>query len=379
MKNSILFILIISLSSCVVSRKDYDKLYHEKHEVENQLHKKNIELISTKLQSKKEIKSLRDSSEIVVDNLKEQLLALDVKIDLLHNEIDRTHFSKSSFLTELEKKDSINSVYLGKLKWIRKQNTELKNQLAVANEEKQLVNKLLLDCKHSKTSDLNKTVGSSSSIVYNKKGYLVFVAKNISKIKMGLKNSSKVIYRSIGNLLDENVGEEIIYASNGGMYLPSHEPQGLYIENGKLLKALDKKEEGYGNFYMQPNGIFMVKNDSAFVIKSTDFKKNKIENISYATQSGPMLLIDGKINPKFAEKSKHLNIRNGVGVNDKNEVVLIKSETPVTFYEMAKFLKDKYGCENALYLDGVISRTYMPEIDKNDFGGDFGVMIYVTK
>ncbi|PTT72029.1 phosphodiester glycosidase family protein, partial [Chryseobacterium sp. HMWF001] len=99
--------------------------------------------------------------------------------------------------------------------------------------------------------------------------------------------------------------------------------------------------------------------------------------IKYATQSGPILLIDGKINPIFKKDSKNINIRNGVGILNDGNIVLIMSKKEVNFYNFASVFKES-GCTKALYLDGFVSRTYCPEQKWTQEDGNFGVMIGVT-
>ena len=160
---------------------------------------------------------------------------------------------------------------------------------------------------------------------------------------------------------------------NGGMYKKDRSPQGIYIENGIIKSEIDTVQNAYGNFYMQPNGIFYITYDNKGVVcKTPDFEYNK--NIKYATQSGPMLLIDGKIHPKFKEGSKYVNIRNGVGILPDGKLLFAMSKQKINFYDFATYFKNA-GCKNALYLDGFVSKTYLPEKNWIDLGGNFGVII----
>ena len=87
---------------------------------------------------------------------------------------------------------------------------------------------------------------------------------------------------------------QLVFAMNGGMFKKGLSPQGLYVENGKMLAPLDTVQDGYGNFYLQPNGVFYLTDDKrAFVVQTRDFVF--ADNIQFATQSGPMLLIDGAL------------------------------------------------------------------------------------
>lgn len=171
--------------------------------------------------------------------------------------------------------------------------------------------------------------------------------------------------------------KELIFAMNGGMYKKDLSPQGLYIEDGKYIIEADTLAKGYGNFYLQPNGIFYLTNKNKPVICTTK-AFSKSNNIKYATQSGPMLLIDGKIHPKFRKGSSNLHIRNGVGVLPNGNILFVLSKKRVNFFDFASYFRQK-GCKNALYLDGYVSRAYLPSKDWEEFDGSFGVIIGETR
>ena len=170
--------------------------------------------------------------------------------------------------------------------------------------------------------------------------------------------------------------EKLLFAMNGGMYKEDNSPLGLYIENGKVLSPLNTKH-GSGNFYLQPNGIFFIdQNKIAGLCKTAAFKNNK--QIDYATQSGPMLVVDGAINNAFTKGSRNTTIRNGVGILPGNIILFAMSKDPVNLYDFANFFK-KAGCSNALYLDGFVSRTYLLEKNWLQTDGNFGMMIGATE
>lgn len=198
-----------------------------------------------------------------------------------------------------------------------------------------------------------------------------------SSIKFYWKDNNGQILRSIQNLKSfiETQNQELKFATNGGMYLKDNSPQGLYIENGATVKSIDTLS-GTGNFYLKPNGIFFItKDDKAIVCENSKFIDD--EQIKFATQSGPMLLIDGEIHPAFKQGSKNLNIRNGVGILPDNKVIFAISTEEVNLYDFAEFLK-KQNCKNALYLDGFVSRAYIPGENWKQLDGNFGVMIGVS-
>jgi uncharacterized protein YigE (DUF2233 family) len=189
------------------------------------------------------------------------------------------------------------------------------------------------------------------------------------------KNKAGENYKNAKNLKTElkKEGKELVFAMNGGMYLPNLDPQGLYVENGKIIKQLDKTQEAYGNFYLQPNGVFLIeKGNKAKVVQIKELKLNN--DVLFATQSGPMLVINGALHPKFNKGSSSLYIRNGVGVLPNGNLLFAISKERINFYDFATYFKEQ-GCKNALYLDGFVSRMYFPSKKWEQTDGGFGVII----
>ena len=184
------------------------------------------------------------------------------------------------------------------------------------------------------------------------------------------KDDNGEILKSIKNLKDYVESKDLIldFAMNGGMFNKDYSPQGLFIQNEQTLSHLDTLD-GKGNFYMKPNGVFYITTDNIpHVCETSDFVDNG--KIKYATQSGPMLIIDGQIHSRFKDGSTNLNIRNGVGILSDNKVVFAMSKTEINFYDFAKFFQS-LGCKNALYLDGFVSKTYLPEKNWTQTDGNF--------
>ncbi|SDJ56760.1 phosphodiester glycosidase family protein [Chryseobacterium jejuense] len=220
-------------------------------------------------------------------------------------------------------------------------------------------------------------VSCKEKIQHDEKFVIYQVNPKKQTVKLYWKNSKDDILKSINNLKKEaeSSNEKLVFAMNGGMFEPDNSPKGLYIENFKTLKSIDTLQ-GSGNFYLQPNGIFYItQSHQPGIIETKKFKPNK--TIQYATQSGPMLLTEGKINPIFQKDSKNLNIRNGVGILENGEIIFVMSKKEINFYSLAQLFKEM-GCKNALYLDGYVSRTYLPEKNWIQIDGNFGVMIGIT-
>ncbi len=170
-------------------------------------------------------------------------------------------------------------------------------------------------------------------------------------------------------------GRQLLFAMNAGMYHEDRSPVGLYIENGHQLKKLSKAD-GPGNFSMKPNGVFYLDGKTAGVVETKAFLKRKLKP-QFATQSGPMLVIDGKLHPRFLKDSTSRNRRNGVGVKG-SKVIFALADTPVTFDAFARVFRDVLKTPNALYLDGSISRLYAPDINRNDIGFAMGPIVAVS-
>ena len=197
-------------------------------------------------------------------------------------------------------------------------------------------------------------------------------------VKLYWKDDSNKVLNDFQNLKSflEKKNQNLLFAMNGGMFMEEFSPLGLYIENQKTLQKLNKSS-GEGNFYLKPNGVFYITKDkTANICKTEDFKASNM--INFATQSGPMLVVDGEIHTAFQKKSTNLNIRNGVGILPNNQVVFAMSKEKINFYDFATYFK-KLGCKNALYLDGFVSRIYYPEKEWVQTDGKFGVMIGVSE
>lgn len=149
-------------------------------------------------------------------------------------------------------------------------------------------------------------------------------------------------------------GTPVILSMNAGMYHEGLGPVGLLIEDGRQLSPAEESD-GEGNFFLKPNGIFLVDGDGgAAVMETGAFLANR-PITRYATQSGPMLVIDGKIHPRFLPDGTSRYTRNGVGVRDANTVVLAISLSGVSLGSFARLFRDELDCPNALFLDGDIS------------------------
>lgn len=186
-------------------------------------------------------------------------------------------------------------------------------------------------------------------------------------------------FESLGRVAGavEEAGETLGFAMNAGMYHPDRSPVGHLIVDGREIRRVITSA-GPGNFGMLPNGVLCWGEGRAQVVESRVYAEAP-PGCRYATQSGPMLVIDGALHPRFLPDSTSFRVRNGVGVRaNGREAVFAISATPVTFHHFARFFRDRLGTADALYLDGRVSRMYAPGIDRRDRGGRFGPIVGVV-
>lgn len=153
----------------------------------------------------------------------------------------------------------------------------------------------------------------------------------------------------------------LVFAVNAGMFHPGFAPVGLFVDHGRTIGKLNL-ENAEGNFFLKPNGVFAITDAGARVLDSSEFPAlaavGGIEKVQLATQSGPLLVIDGKLHPAFRAGSESRLFRNGVGVISAKRVVFAISNEPVNFHEFALLFRDSLGCANALFFDGSVSSVY---------------------
>jgi uncharacterized protein YigE (DUF2233 family) len=157
----------------------------------------------------------------------------------------------------------------------------------------------------------------------------------------------------------EGEGGRLLFAANAGMFDPALKPVGLYVEQGRELTHLNTRS-AHGNFHMKPNGVFYLSADAAAVAETRQFLQQK-PRPQLATQSGPMLVINGRLHPRFNRRSTSLKARDGVGVRADGRVLFAISEGEVSFDAFARLFRDGLNCPNALFLDGGSAATlYVP-------------------
>ncbi len=184
-------------------------------------------------------------------------------------------------------------------------------------------------------------------------------------------------FSSIDNTLQED-GKVLAFAMNAGMYHDDRAPVGLYIEDGQEIMRVIPNP-GPGNFGLLPNGVFCIRENRADVIETLTYAATPPE-CRHATQSGPMLVIDGDLHPRFLADSTSRYVRNGVGTSeDGSRVVFVISDQAVTFHEFGRIFRDDLGLPQALFFDGSVSRLHAPQLGRSDFGRWMGPIVGVVE
>jgi uncharacterized protein YigE (DUF2233 family) len=166
------------------------------------------------------------------------------------------------------------------------------------------------------------------------------------------------------------------FAMNAGMYDVRGWPIGLYVERGRERHKVNTRTAS-GNFYLQPNGVFWVAGDgTAHVATTTTYLRGR-DAPRFATQSGPMLVIDGKLHPKIAQDGASEWTRNGVGTGCVGATWFVISDGDISFGKFARVFRDALKCRDALFLDGAVSSLWDPRGGRMDMRHTLGPIILV--
>jgi len=178
----------------------------------------------------------------------------------------------------------------------------------------------------------------------------------------------------------EKKQRRLVFGMNAGMYEPGFAPTGLFVADGKQWFPVNLKPgSGHLNFYLKPNGVFLIsESGAARIVESSEYNA-LAGGVRLATQSGPLLVTHGRIHPAFRAESESRLFRNGVGVPSPDTALFAVTEEPVNFYEFATFFRDGLHCPDALFLDGTVSSLFSTSLHRNDRKIDLGPIIGVTE
>ena len=185
-------------------------------------------------------------------------------------------------------------------------------------------------------------------------------------------------YRGLTSFSQAREADTIAFAMNAGMFDADGDPIGYYVEDSERLHELNTAE-GEGNFHLKPNGVFYGSGGTWKIRTTQDFLANVSERPEFGTQSGPMLVIDGKIHPEISEDGPSRLVRNAVGIDERGRAHFVISNAPLSFGRLARFYRDELNAQDALFLDGNVSALWNPATGRLDTGAPIGPLIVVTK
>lgn len=162
---------------------------------------------------------------------------------------------------------------------------------------------------------------------------------------------AKDLHHELATATDFAEQGKAILAVNGGFFDNNNHPLGLRIQNSHSLSPIKP---------ISWWGVFAIQNNKATLSSYRQFQG--VRDASFAIQTGPRLLINGKIpalKPGRAE-------RTAIGITAKGEVILLVTEyNPLTTTELAELLqKAPLNCKQALNLDGGSSSQLYAKTDK---------------
>ena len=326
--------------------------------------------------------------------LQDRINNIEIKIDDYYKHLQQIKNSNKNIAKEKKKL----KVCQKKIESYQKKKRSLENKILQANDNLAVSQKETPILRNKFSADLkkiNKKLSSTTGELefsYKKNNYLAFIADiKIHKIRMHLnyrnskdKNAQKFIMLSSLKKYLESRGNRVLMLTNGGMYTPRNDPEGLLIADTVEIAPIDLGEsQRMLNFYLKPNGVFYIQDGKAYIEETNEFNTKytaKKINPEQATQSGPMLLINGDHHPALNHNSSSDKLRSGVGIMENGKVIFIISNSSITnFHDFSTIFKELFGCENALFLDGTISKMYMKDKNPNELDGNFGPIISITK
>lgn len=181
------------------------------------------------------------------------------------------------------------------------------------------------------------------------------------------------------SVLAQTVDQEgVAFAINAGEFGEGGEPVGYFVEDSERLHPLET-EAGEGDFYLAPNGVFFGSGDNWEIRTTDNFLENVTDRPEWGTQSGPMLVIAGKLHPKIKHDGSTRMVRNAVGLDERGRAHFVISNAPISLGKLARFYRDELSAQNALMLDADASVLWNPATGRMDSGEGLGPFLLVTK
>lgn len=231
---------------------------------------------------------------------------------------------------------------------------------------------LLLVCFHARAVEL------STARIDGKEAIVCYVDTRKEKLELFLRDDAGQPLKSFEGVERwlAMSGRTLVWGMNAGMYHGDLSPVGLFAQNGKQIAPLNL-DRGEGNFFLKPNGVFLLSASGPRVVESSECLSLP-EPPTLATQSGPLLVRAGRIHPVFKPDSEFRLVRNGVGTPAPGIALFVITKDQVNLHQFARLFRDVLRCPDALYFDGTVSSLHAPELGRSDKLIDLGPIIGIT-
>lgn len=144
----------------------------------------------------------------------------------------------------------------------------------------------------------------------------VIKVEQLADLRLYLNNSGGYAYQSFAAVRGELPAcERMLFCMNAGMFHSNYQPVGLYVAQGKQISPLNT-DARFWQFSCSPMVYLAWNAEQAWIGKTANYAGQNLQ-AAYATQSGPMLVINHQINPQFLPDATSKKIRNGVGIRAK--------------------------------------------------------------
>lgn len=200
------------------------------------------------------------------------------------------------------------------------------------------------------------------------------------ELRLASRDADGSYLRSFTRLAEELGADagRVRFAMNAGMFNDQGAPIGLFVAHGDEQQSISLTD-GPGNFHMKPNGVFWQEENGLLHVDTSTAYAAEPRAVRWATQSGPMLVIDGVLHPRIQHDGPSRFVRNGVGIGNDHTAYFVISTSVVSFGRFARFFRDELNCDNALFLDGSVSAVWAPELGRRDDTQRLGPLLAVLR
>ncbi len=146
-----------------------------------------------------------------------------------------------------------------------------------------------------------------------------------------------------------------LFLSNAGIYGTNGAPLGLHVEAGKVLKGLNRSK-GTGNFFWQ-SGVFAIRRGKPEIVPRSTWRG--AAGVSLATQSGPLLVLNGK-RTSAGRASANGYSRSAVVIYRDGRLGFVHSRWASSFAALVDRAARPGPIRHMLYLDGSINDWWQP-------------------